>query len=90
MPSGWGFCPQIPFMIRLSYSIVYLTRLPIYTFHFLTTGLSPLLLAKSWLSAEPGHDFWSFVLRYFVLLRVPVLKISNDVVVRDLWFAPPQ
>ena len=33
-------------------------------FLLLTFGLSALPLNNSWLSAKPGHGFWSFILRY--------------------------
>ena len=58
-------------------------------FHFLTFCLSPLPLAKSLFEGQtrpqlfPFHDI-------FVPQKVPLSKVSDDVIVCDLWFAPPQ
>ena len=37
-----------------------------------------------------GYSFRSSVLRYLCPQKVPLLKISDDVIACDLWFGPPQ
>ena len=65
------------------------TSLPLYIFSFTTFGLSPLPLENSLLCAKPGHGFWSSILRYLCLTKIPLSKISDDFIAFDFWFAPP-
>ena len=44
-------------------------------FHLLIFGLSPLPLAKSWLSAKPGHGFWSSIVWHLCFTKFLFRKI---------------
>ena len=55
--SGSGFCPQTPVSDRFELHYFTLHVFQFSRLHFLTIGLSPLSLAKSWLNAKPGHSF---------------------------------
>ena len=92
-PATEGFAPRPLSVIRLSYTnsvirLIYTSLLntspQVGHLHFVTISLSYLPLAKSWLSAT-GHGFGSFILRYLCPTKVPILKISDDVIAYDLW-----
>ena len=101
LPSGWGIsttpaqplaaggsAPRPSSILPLNYTVtqhVFQVR----HFHFITVSLSPLPVAKCQLIAKPGHDFTSTILRYLCQKKVPILKIFDDVIACDLWFAPP-
>ena len=69
----------------LSLTLVYLAHLPIYHFAFNIFGLSPLPMAKSWLRANTLAT--ASDLPIFVPQKVPLSKISEDVMTCDL--VPP-
>ena len=72
----------------LSYTIVYSAHIPIYTFALFIFGLSLLPIAKSWLRANTQATASDLpIYNIFVPLKVPLSKISEDVITCDL--VPP-
>ena len=65
-----------PFVRQLRYTNLLNARLPIYTFSSVT-------LVKQ--TTGSGHPFYDI----FVQQKVPLLKISDDVIACDRWFGPP-
>ena len=85
-PSGWGLRPQTPSMIRLRHTNLLIT-LP--NLHFLG-GLSPLPKSKSWLCANTQATTCDLqICSIFFPKKVPLSKISDDVIACDLWFGTP-
>ena len=84
--SGWGLGPRPPVWdtFELNKFTRHVSRFR--HFAYLTLGLSPLPLAKSWLKCQnqaspsdlPLYDISEFL-----------LKMSDDVIACDLWFGPP-
>ena len=90
--SGWELSsqttPRPPSVMGLSYTIVYSAHIPIYTFALFIFGLSPLPIAKSWLRANTQATAFDLpIYNIFVPLKVPLSKISEDVITCDL--VPP-
>ena len=54
--------------------------------YILTINLSHLLLARSWLSASTATASDLSFYDIFAPQKVPLLKISDDVIASDLWF----
>ena len=54
--------------------------------YILTINLSPLLLARSWLSANTATALDLPFYDIFASQKVPLLKISDYVIASDLWF----
>ena len=84
-PKAWGFTPRPP--LKLNYFTRRVSQFR--NFHFLTIRFNLLPLAISWF--VPDHVTTSELPFYdiFVRQKVPLSKIYDDVIVCDLWFAPP-
>ena len=87
-PSAVGFAPRPPSVQRLRYTTFLNTspNLDICTFQPLLKALSlckfPLKCQPATISDLPSDDV-------FVLQKVPLLKIFDDVIACNLWFGPP-
>ena len=70
----------------LSYTtVVYSAHLPIYTFALFIFGLSPFPIAKSWLRSNKQATAFDLPIdNIFVPQKVPLSKISKDVITCDL------
>ena len=79
--SGWGLCPQTPIAIG-GWGLYPSPKLD--TLHFLTISFHPLPLPKSWSSAKRATASNLSFYDMFAPQKVPVLKISDDVIACDL------
>ena len=57
--------PRPPAVIRLSNNSFAHNSFLIWAFSLFNFWFKPSLISKTWITAKPGHDFWSSILLYF-------------------------